>query len=117
MSTLPLSAPEQRGRIHAHVAFFAYFFGLPFGILAARWLRTYTNRCTPLYNSPEIIVRSGLIFSWLLVHMIINGLLVGPLVIAAYVLGVQTTKMFGQPQFRDPHQVPYHFPPKEEWSP
>lgn len=37
--------------------------------------------------------------------MIINGLFVGPLVFAAFGLGVQATNMGFQPHFIDPHQV------------
>ncbi|KAJ6476893.1 hypothetical protein C8R45DRAFT_873205 [Mycena sanguinolenta] len=85
MSTLPLSPFESKARIHAHVAFFAYLLGLPLGILTARYLRTFTN-------------------SWFWPHAIVNFLVTGPLIFAAFALGYQTTNMSGTPHFSDPHQ-------------
>ncbi|KAI0029041.1 hypothetical protein K488DRAFT_57276 [Vararia minispora EC-137] len=84
-SNFPLTPFEVKGRDHAHIAFFAFFVGLPLGAGAARYLRTFTN-------------------GWVLPHMLINGLVVGPLVIAAFTLGYQTTTMSGVPHFSDPHQ-------------
>ena len=85
-SSIPLSAFELKARDHAHIMFFAYLVGLPIGAWAARYLRTFTS-------------------SWLLPHAVVNGLFVGPLVIAGYALGYQTTTTSGLPHFTDPHQV------------
>ncbi|KAJ7928374.1 hypothetical protein B0H13DRAFT_2229059 [Mycena leptocephala] len=88
MSTLttPLTPFENKARIHAHVAFFAYLVGLPLGIGIARYLRTFTN-------------------AWFWPHAIVNFLLTGPLIFAAFALGYQTTTASGLPHFTDPHQV------------
>ncbi|KAJ7500094.1 hypothetical protein FB451DRAFT_50057 [Mycena latifolia] len=87
MSTLtfPLTPFENKARIHAHVAFFAYLVGLPLGIGIARYLRTFTS-------------------AWFWPHAIVNFLLTGPLIFAAFALGYQTTTASGLPHFTDPHQ-------------
>ncbi|KAJ7796232.1 hypothetical protein B0H14DRAFT_2916023 [Mycena olivaceomarginata] len=74
MSTFipPLTPFENKARIHAHVAFFAYLVGLPLGIGIARYLRTFIS-------------------SWFWLHAIVNFLLTGPLIFAAFALGYQTT--------------------------
>jgi hypothetical protein len=43
--------------------------------------------------------------SWFWPHAIVNFLLTGPLIFAAFALGYQTTTASGLPHFTDPHQV------------
>ncbi|KAJ7354126.1 hypothetical protein DFH08DRAFT_922797 [Mycena albidolilacea] len=81
----PLTPFENKARIHAHVAFFAYLVGLPLGICIARYLRTFTS-------------------AWFWPHAVVNFLLTGPLIFAAFALGYQTTAASGLPHFTDPHQ-------------
>ncbi|KAH9925866.1 uncharacterized protein BXZ73DRAFT_91003 [Epithele typhae] len=81
----PLTPFEVKARNHAHIMFFAYLVGLPLGVCLARYLRTFMH-------------------GWLLPHALVNGLFVGPLVIAGYALGFQTTTAAGLPHFTDPHQ-------------
>ena len=87
MSSLgPLSAFEEKGRAHAHIAFFGFLVALPLGVGFARYLRTFYPK-------------------WLLGHMLVNFIISGPLIFAGFALGVQTTTMSGLPHFHDPHQV------------
>jgi len=85
MSTFPLSPFEEKARIHAHVAFFAYLVALPLGIFIPRYLRTFTK-------------------FWFWPHAIMNFLITAPLVFYAFALGYQTTNTSGLGHFRDPHQ-------------
>ena len=55
-SSIPLTPFEERARIHAHIAFFAFLFGLPIGAWVARWLRTYTRRCVFVSSFPFLPV-------------------------------------------------------------
>ncbi|KAJ7624852.1 hypothetical protein FB45DRAFT_924365 [Roridomyces roridus] len=83
--TFPLSPFENKARIHAHIAFFAFLVALPLGIGFARYLRTFTS-------------------SWFWPHAIVNFFMTGPLVFTAFALGYQTTTAAGTPHFTDPHQ-------------
>lgn len=68
------------------IAFFGFLVALPLGVGFARYLRTFFGK-------------------WLWGHMIVNFIVSGPLIIAGFVLGYQTTTMSGRPHFNDPHQV------------
>ncbi|KAJ7866056.1 hypothetical protein B0H14DRAFT_2573603 [Mycena olivaceomarginata] len=92
MSSFPLTTFENKARIHAHVAFFAYLVALPLGIFIARYLRTFTNSS-----------RTGR-RSWFWPHAIVNFVITGPLVFTGFALGYQTTSMGGELHFVDPHQ-------------
>ncbi|KZV62377.1 hypothetical protein PENSPDRAFT_758768 [Peniophora sp. CONT] len=81
----PLTPFEEKGRAHAHIAFFGFLVALPLGVGFARYLRTFFGK-------------------WLWGHMIVNFIVSGPLIIAGFVLGYQTTTMSGRPHFQDPHQ-------------
>ncbi|KAI0311023.1 hypothetical protein OF83DRAFT_1069520 [Amylostereum chailletii] len=83
--SFPLSPFENKARIHAHIAFFAFMVALPLGIGAARYLRTFTD-------------------SWFWPHFIVNFFVTGPLVFTAFALGYQTTQAGFTPHFSDPHQ-------------
>jgi len=85
MSSFPLTPFEEKARIHAHIAFFAFIVALPLGMIIARYLRTFTN-------------------SWFWPHAIVNFVMTGPLVFLAFAWGYQTTTTSGLPHFTDPHQ-------------
>ncbi|KAF7305915.1 Cytochrome b561 domain-containing protein [Mycena chlorophos] len=84
-STIPLSPFESKARIHAHIGFFAFVFGLPVGILIARYLRTFINH-------------------WFWPHAIVNLVFVGPLVLTTFILGHQLVEVSEGPHFYDIHQ-------------
>ncbi|KAJ7041471.1 hypothetical protein C8F04DRAFT_1078979 [Mycena alexandri] len=82
---MALSAFENKARIHAHLAFFAYLVALPLGVFIARYMRAFTN-------------------SWFWPHAIVNFLITGPLIVTAFALGYQISDLSGEPHFSDPHQ-------------
>ncbi|KAJ7041479.1 hypothetical protein C8F04DRAFT_1300837 [Mycena alexandri] len=81
----PLSAFENKARIHAHIMFFGYLVALPLGIFIPRYLRTFFR-------------------GWFWPHAIMNFFITGPLIFTGFALGYQTTTTSGFPHFTDPHQ-------------
>ncbi|TFK68344.1 hypothetical protein BDN72DRAFT_841918 [Pluteus cervinus] len=76
---------EVMARNHALLCSIGFLILLPLGVLVARYVRTFTNK-------------------WFYSHATIQLVLAGPLIVAGYALGHQTTTMLEQPQFADPHQ-------------
>ncbi|EMD30723.1 hypothetical protein CERSUDRAFT_120335 [Gelatoporia subvermispora B] len=85
MSTAPLSPVEERGRIHAHLMTFGFLVCLPLGVLIARYFRTFTRR-------------------WWFGHTLVQFLVSGPIIIAGWVLGHQTTSETLTGHYDDPHK-------------
>ncbi|OCH92751.1 hypothetical protein OBBRIDRAFT_410087 [Obba rivulosa] len=85
MSKTPLSPIEEHARIHAHLMTFGFLVCLPLGVLVARYFRTFTRR-------------------WWFGHTLIQFLVSGPIIIAGFVFGHQSTSRLLTGHWDDPHK-------------
>lgn len=85
MSTSPLTPVEEHARIHAHLMTFGFLVCLPLGVLVARYFRTFTNK-------------------WWYGHSLLQFLVSGPIIIAGWVFGHQTTTTLESGHYDDPHK-------------
>ncbi|EIN04632.1 hypothetical protein PUNSTDRAFT_138284 [Punctularia strigosozonata HHB-11173 SS5] len=85
-SSLPLTPIEEHARIHAHLMTLGFLALLPAGILVARYFRTFTRR-------------------WWFGHTLIQAIVSGPVIIAGFVYGYQSTqRLFTGGHWNDPHK-------------
>ncbi|KAF9067966.1 hypothetical protein BDP27DRAFT_1225111 [Rhodocollybia butyracea] len=85
MSTFPLTFLEVQAKNHALLSTIGFLILLPFGVLVARYARTFT----PV---------------WFPVHAAFQLLFSGPVIFAGWYYGHRTATLMGLPHFNDPHE-------------
>ncbi|EIM88680.1 uncharacterized protein STEHIDRAFT_52825 [Stereum hirsutum FP-91666 SS1] len=83
--SIPFSPLEQQLEHHAFLASIGFLILIPIGSLTARYTRTFTTK-------------------WWFAHWIVNFLISGPVIFAAFALGYMATNTTGLGHFNDPHK-------------